>query len=824
MVYQRDLVATAVGNRALVAAQAAVQQRLLERLDRLAPPAAANSDGSAARVVVDDGVRSQDSPLYRFLSRVIEVRGEPDRFDPGASITAEYDVPEHAWYTLDGVVPAGVVVETTQCVLTLLEHLGLNRDGGAYRLLSADPVFHGRLPREGQTIRFRAETTGFDTHGGSLLVRFAFRCHVGDTLIMEMADARAGFGAPAELLTGRESLAARHGRHRRDPRAPTKFKPLERSDRVDLTGEDIDQLTRGELAAVFGRYWDQRADGCNPSIRLSGSGIRMLDEITTIDRQGGSRGFGELSANRVVDPNGWYFHGAPGSSVMPATLLAEGAAQLLQVFAMYSGMHLVFPDGEFQPAFDIPTGVHVLGQVTPDVGTVSYRADITDATLIPRPTVVADVTVYADGRPVLRMTDAAVQVREKPGTPIGPDANGVMPFLGRRNHDGEATHSNEFHLALAGIGEFAAALGDELSAAAGFGNRVPRTPGGDYQRFDRIQHFDGNPGEFTEDSRLVTEYDSAPEWWYYLDNGAPTMPNFVYQEIALQSSLLLGYLLGGPLLFPEDDLYVRNLDGYATLTRPVELRGKTVRQETVLRSHLPGSGVLLQRFGFRLFADGELFYEGQTLYGYFPGEWLKHQRGLDAGKYRPSWLEEHPNPAGMHTLPIRSDDRWFRPQPNTGLRLASGRLHLVDEVTVVPGGGAFGKGYVHGTRAISPDDWYFNVHNDLDKVMPGTLGIESLVQALQVYVMDTGLAADMGRVVFEAPVGVQTRWTYRGQIEPHDKQMTFELSISEIRREPGRLLVIAHANVWKPGMRIYEVNDIAVEVRPADAHEEVVWQ
>ncbi len=800
-----DLITTAVGDRPLVAAQLAMQRRLLEQLDRVAGRSDAKSDG----------VQSPDSPLYRFVSRVLEIHGEPGRFEPPASITAEYDIPEHAWYTLDGVVPAGVVIETTQCVFALLEHLGVKvGTGQVYRLLSADPVFHDRLPREGQKIVFRAEATGFEFRGDGLLVHFTFECHVDGVLVMEMNDACAGYGTPAELLSGRAELADTHGQHRRDRRAPTKFKPLERTDRVNLTAEDIDLLTRGELAAVFGPYWDQRADGCNRSIRLATGGIRMIDEIPSIDRLGGSRGFGELIATRAVDANGWYFHGALDGA-MPATLLVAGATQLLQVYLMYSGLHLVFPDGEFQPAFDIPARVEILEQVTARTRTITYRADITDSALLPRPNVVADLTVYADGRPVLRITDLAVQAREKPGTPIGPDADGVMPFLGRRNHAGEATHSNEFHLALAGDGKFAAAMGSELSAATGVGNRVPRTPGGDYQRFDRIQQFRGTPGVFDDDALLVTEYDSAPEWWYYHDNGSTTMPNFIYQEIALQSSLLLGYLLGGPLLFPEDDLFVRNLDGYATLTRPVDLRGKTIRHETVLKTHLPGSGVLLQRFGFRLFTDGELFYEGQTMYGYFPGEWLKHQRGMDGGRYRPSWLEENPNPPGAHSLSIRSDDRWRRPQPGTGLRLADGRLRLVDEVTVAPDGGVFGKGYVHGVRAVDPSDWYFDVHNDLDKVMPGTLGIESLVQALQIFVLDAGLAADMGPVRFEAPVGVQVRWTYRGQVEIHDKQMSFDLSIKEIRREPGRLLVVADANVWKPGLRIYEVNDVAVEVRPS---------
>ncbi|MFI5783270.1 hypothetical protein [Nocardia sp. NPDC051570] len=794
MVHVFDLASTdaALGDRAFTAAHDALQHRMLAQLDQVTRRSTAPRTGR-----------------YPFVSRVLEMRGERGRFEPPASITAEYDVPADAWYALDGTVPAAVVLETTQCLGLLLEHLGIEpQPGHELRLLSADTIFHDRTPRTGQTIRVRLEVDRLETLDSGARVHFSHRCYLGDRLIAEMPQACAGFGDPDEVLSGSEYFGTQRGHRRRHPKDPTKFKPLERTDRECVTTDDIDLLTRGELAAVFGRYWDQRADGCNPSIRLPRSGIRTLTEITDIDRTGGSRGFGKLTATAAPSSLD-----VPGNSLSPVALLVEGAAHVLQVYAMYAGLHLVFPDGEFQPAFDVPTGMHLLAPLPTAARTITYGADVCDITLIPRPTVVADVTVYADGAPIIRLTDLAVQVREKPGTAIGIGADGVMPFLGRRNHDGEATYANEFHLALAGAGDFTQAIGSEFSEVLGVGKHMPRTPGGDYQRIDRIQSVDGKPGEFAEGVTLVTEYDSSPDWWYYHHNSTPTMPNFVYMEIALQSSLLLGYYMGGAFLFPEDDLYVRNLDGYATLTRPVDLRGKTIRQETVMLTRLPGSGVLLERFGFRLFADGELFYEGQTLYGYFPGEWLKHQKGMDAGKYRPSWLEEHPDPAGAHTVALRSEDRWFTPQPGTGLRLAGGRLRLIDDVTVVPGGGALGQGYVHGSRAIAASDWYFDVHNDLDKVMPGTLGIESLTQALQVYVMDTGLAADMGPVTFESPVGVQTRWSYRGQVEIHDGQMTFEVHIKEIRREPGRLLVIADGSVWKPGLRIYQVSDIAIEVR-----------
>jgi hypothetical protein len=41
--------------------------------------------------------------------------------------------------------------------------------------------------------------------------------------------------------------------------------------------------------------------------------------------------------------------------------------------------------------------------------------------------------------------------------------------------------------------------------------------------------------------------------------------------------------------------------------------------------------------------------------------------------------------------------------------------------------------------------------------------------------------------------------------------------VKEVRREDGRLLVIGDADLWKPGLRIYELTDVAIEVRSAEA-------
>ncbi|KAF2775149.1 beta-ketoacyl synthase [Streptomyces sp. OM5714] len=783
---------------------------------RVAPvfgPRFAEVDGYARRCRLPE-------PPYHFVTRVTRLNAETGRFEP-SEITTEYDVPTGAWYTVDGLVPCAVTIEAGRCDMLLISYLGIdfrNRGERVHRLLDSRLVFHGGLPREGQTLRHDIKIDRFARNGDNLLYFFNYRCYADGELILELLDACAGFFTPAELEDSPGAVEGAADRARRAAMTPTWFKPLARTDRTSLSGADLELLTEGRPGEVFGPRWDQTQDGLNRSLRLPAAMLRMIDEITAIDRLGGSREIGHLTAVKRLDPDAWYFacH-FTGDPVLAGSLIAEGGVQILQTYAMYLGMHLVFPDAEFQAVPGLETGVKVRGQITPETREVRYEVDVIELTMLPRPTVIADITVYDGDRPVVALRDFGVRVQEKPGTPYRPAEGGIPAFLGRRNERGEAAFINELHLAHMAKGDLATAMGKEFDIYAD--RRAPYIPNGDFRFVDRIMRLNGTRGELKPGATMATEYDSPPEAWYYRDNGRPGMPNCVVMETSLQAAILLGYYLGATLASPDEELAIRNLDGHATFVRHVDLRGKTVRHESELLSSQAVPGVTLQNFRYRLFADDEVFYEGESLFGYFTDQALANQVGLDSGQYVAPWLEtarDDLDTSTVRELAVRSDDRWFSPQTGTGLRLGDDHLRLVDTVTLVPGGGEHAQGYVFGRRDVDPDEWYFGCHFYRDPVMPGSLGVEAVLQGLQLHVIDSGLAEGMGPVRYAVPRDVEMQWKYRGQILRTDGEMTFDAHVKEVRRSDDRLVVVADASVWKPGLRIYELTDIAVEVVPAE--------
>ncbi|MEU5692910.1 beta-ketoacyl synthase N-terminal-like domain-containing protein [Actinosynnema sp. NPDC020468] len=752
-------------------------------------------------------------PPYLFVSRVTDIKARTGVFEP-STITTEYDIPADAWYLVDGLAPCAVTIEAGQCDLLLVAYLGIdfrNEGRRAYRLLDSKLVFHGGLPRAGQTLRYDIRIDRFVWNGDTLLFFFNYKCYADGELILELLDACAGFFSPAELDDSLGVVTTEADRRRRAAMTRAWFTPLERTDRTSLSRTDLELLAAGRPGEVFGPRWDQTADGSNRSLRLPGEMLRMVDEITAIDRLGGPRGLGELTAVKHLDPDGWYFRcHFTGDPVLAGSLVAEGGVQLLQVYAMYLGLHLVLPDAEFQSVPGLHTEVKVRGQITPSTPDIRYHVEITDVTLLPRPTVIADIVVYDGDKPIISMRDFGIRVSEKPGTPYRPGTGGVPPFLGRRNHRGEVAFINELHLSHAAKGDLATAMGPEFEIYAN--RRAPYIPNGDFRFVDRIMRLDGTRGVLKPGARMETEYDCPPEAWYFHENSVPQPVNAILMESSLQAAILLGYYLGATLASPDEELSIRNLDGQATYTKEIDLRGRTVRHRSEMLSSQAVPGATLQKFRYELSADDEVFYVGESLFGYFSAEALANQVGLDGGKLTRTWLEE--SGVDGRTLPVRTDDRWFR----GSLRLSDGHTRLVDSVDLVVDGGVHGKGYARGTRKIDHDDWYFFCHFHRDPVMPGSLGVEAVIQALQVFAIEAGLGDGFAQPAFGLPRGVEMGWKYRGQVLRTDAEMAFELHVKDVRREGGRVVVVADASVWRhttgegPGLRIYELTDVAVQL------------
>jgi len=347
------------------------------------------------------------------------------------------------------------------------------------------------------------------------------------------------------------------------------------------------------------------------------------------------------------------------------------------------------------------------------------------------------------------------------------------------------------------------------------GRIPPRTPCGELQVVTQVVEVQGTRLDLKKPSSCIAEYYVPEDAWYFTKNSHESwMPYSLIMEIALQPNGFISGYMGTTLKYPEKDLFFRNLDGTGDLVKQIDLRGKTIVNKSVLVSTSIAGGAIIQSFTFDLSVDGDIFYTGKAVFGYFSGESLTNQLGIDNGKITHAWFVDNKTPKkDIEVFDLTNKDLalFKAPEGKPHYRLAGGQMNFIDTVSIVEGGGEAGVAYIYGERSIDPTDWFFRYHFHQDPVMPGSLGVEAIIELLQTYAVKNNLAKDFTNPRFIAPT-TQVVWKYRGQITPVNKQMSLDVHITEIIKETNEIRIIGNANLSKDGLRIYHIKDIVLSI------------
>jgi len=96
--------------------------------------------------------------------------------------------------------------------------------------------------------------------------------------------------------------------------------------------------------------------------------------------------------------------------------------------------------------------------------------------------------------------------------------------------------------------------------------------------------------------------------------------------------------------------------------------------------------------------------------------------------------------------------------------------------------------------------------------MPGSLGVEAILQAMQLYALHQNLGAHLKSPYFSHLSDHKITWMYRGQIIPDNDKMALEIHISNVESSHNQVTLVGDASLWKDDMRIYEVKGIAIRL------------
>lgn len=275
------------------------------------------------------------SPPYMFVSRVTALSAVKGKFEP-CYIEWEYDVPENAWYLVEGRMPAFVALESSHAMIVAFTVIGCDmmfKGQFSYRAVDSKTIIYSEMPKAGEVLRGRVNINSVLRIGSMALVGYEYLCYVGDRLVFRL-EANSGFFSRKDI----EKAGNFDTRPYFVNAVPAKpFMPLLHCNRSTFTEEDITHLINGDIAACFGQQYEHHDP--MPS-KLCAPDSRMLSRIVNIDPTSGAFGLGQIVGEMDIDPEHWVFNAHfKNDPVIPGTLLVEGSEQLMKFYLFYLGLN-----------------------------------------------------------------------------------------------------------------------------------------------------------------------------------------------------------------------------------------------------------------------------------------------------------------------------------------------------------------------------------------------------------------------------------------------------------------------------------------------------
>jgi 3-hydroxymyristoyl/3-hydroxydecanoyl-(acyl carrier protein) dehydratase len=201
--------------------------------------------------------------------------------------------------------------------------------------------------------------------------------------------------------------------------------------------------------------------------------------------------------------------------------------------------------------------------------------------------------------------------------------------------------------------------------------------------------------------------------------------------------------------------------------------------------------MIIQSYDFVVSDNQGPVYSGDTVFGFFSADALAEQVGIrDAMPYQPGATEVERGE--QFAYPVEA------PFPEDTLR-------MIDHIELfVANGGPEGLGFIRGSKAVDPGEWFFDAHFYQDPVWPGSLGLESFLQLLKLLAVKRwGGGAE--RRLETVAIGEQHSWNYRGQIIPGNRKVTVEALVTAI--DDQRQLLRADGLLSVDGKTIYRMRN-----------------
>ena len=519
---------------------------------------------------------------------------------------------------------------------------------------------------------------------------------------------------------------------------------------------------------------------------------------------------GQITGEADIHPDDWFLtcHFID-DQVMPGTLMYECCLHTLRIYLLRMGWIGEKGQVTYQSVPGYCGKLKCRGQVIASTRTVQYQIKVIETNFLDdgTPYAIADALMLADGHPIVEMQNMSVcllgldrEQIETLWTSRLSQAEDIIPDTAQRQLTDSVLFDQASILAYAegrpsdGFGDRYRVFDQERVLA-----RLPRPP---YLFMNQVEEISNcEQWQLSAGGNIQSTYQIQTQDWYFAANRQHSVPLAILMEITLQPCGWLAAYLGSALT-SDTDLSFRNLDGQATLLRPLTHISGQIRASTRINKVSTSGGMIIQSFSVSLNDNNGLVYQCETVFGFFSKSALAQQIGIREAK----WYAVE---TGINTPSAELPYPTKAPYPDP-------EFAMLDHLSVLSlTGGRHGLGWVEGHAPVDPGAWYFKAHFYQDPVIPGSLGIESMAQLLKVYALERWSHLKNNEdpnSQFQCPAcQSEMRWSYRGQVIPTNERVSVQIHISQVDSTTSTLL--ADGILAVDGRIIYSVENLSLTLR-----------
>ena len=224
-----------------------------------------------------------------------------------------------------------------------------------------------------------------------------------------MRDGCAGFFTAAELDAGKGIV-----RRALDLRPRTGSLPADWQELVPMAQEAYDAASSTGSATAT---WQAASARCSTGLDVArpltipGGRMRLVHRVLELDPRGGRYGLGLIRAEADIHPDDWFLtcHFVD-DRVMPGTLMYECCLHTLRIFLLRMGWVAEAEGAAWEPVPGVASRLRCRGQVLETTRIAAYEVSIRELGYRPEPYAVVDALMYADGKPIVEITNMSVRL------------------------------------------------------------------------------------------------------------------------------------------------------------------------------------------------------------------------------------------------------------------------------------------------------------------------------------------------------------------------------------------------------------------------------